>query len=89
MLPSTSRPCAIALESWPVHALVAAVRHNIDNAKIGELVTSLQTGHELPAVFVLVDGGKVSILDGHHRACAWAVAYGGDFMAPVIVFRPR
>lgn len=84
---SSSRPIAWALETWPVAELARAVRHNLDDGKIRALVESLRDGNELPPIFVLVDGDRVTILDGHHRAAAWIVSKIRT--VPVIVGRPR
>lgn len=83
----TSRPVDWALEYWPIRAVAAAVRHEIDDGKIASLVGSVRAGGELPPIFVLLDSGVVKILDGHHRVAAW-VALGFEYV-PVLVGRPR
>lgn len=84
---SSARPVTWTYETWPVGELVRAVRHNLSDGKIDALVDSLREGNELPAAFVLVDGTRVTIIDGHHRIAAWAKS--GVSSAPVIVGRPR
>lgn len=81
------RPVAFSLERWPIAALAQAVRHELDDVKIAGLVTSLRAGKHLPPIFVLVDGGVATILDGHHRVAAWITAGYPD--APVIAGRPQ
>jgi ParB-like chromosome segregation protein Spo0J len=76
-----------SLETWPVSALAKFIRHRLDTAKVNSLVESLKEGNELPPIFVLSDGQKVTILDGHHRVAAWQAS--GTPSAPVIVARAR
>ena len=82
-----SRPVNWSYETWPIAMLAVAVRHEIDDGKIAELVASLRRGKVLPPIFVLVDNGVVTILDGHHRVAAWVVAEVS--FIPVLVGRPR
>lgn len=86
MMP-TRQPVEWSYETWPVSALVQAIRHPIDDAKVAELAASLESGKVLPPIFILIDGSNVIILDGHHRTAAWAVA-GIDYVK-VLVGRPK
>lgn len=83
---ASSRPLSWTLETWPINVLLQAIRHDVDDDKVVKLVASLRAGKTLPAIFVLVEGPRVTILDGHHRVAAWAVA--GFETAQVIVGRP-
>lgn len=83
----SSRPLVDSLETWPVTKLVTFIRHGLDDGKINGLVASIKAGQELPAILLLVDGARVTILDGHHRTAAWYNA--GVPSAPAIVFRTR
>lgn len=83
----TSRPVNWSLEQWPIRQVAMAIRHEIDDDKVAELVASVKAGGELPPIFVLVDNGKTTILDGHHRGAAWVVL--GMLQVPVLVGRPK
>lgn len=84
---ASARPVAWTLESWPIADIARAIRHSLDDDKIQGLVDSLREGNELPPIFVLVDNGRATILDGHHRVAAWIIAKFPS--VPVIVGRPR
>ena len=84
---TTSRPVDWSLEQWPIQAVATAIRHEIDDEKIAALVASVRNGGELPPIFVLVDGGRTIILDGHHRGAAWVML--GYKTVPVLVGRPK
>lgn len=84
MMPS-SRPVVWSKENWPVSELAKLIRHELDQHKAIDLAESLKRGNQLPAVFVLSEGGRLTILDGHHRVMAWHMA--GVPTAPVIVGR--
>jgi hypothetical protein len=82
----SSQPLVSSYDTIPTERLAALVRVGIDAAKAEQFVIALECGAMLPAVFVLYDGIRWSILDGHHRVAAWSRRGIAEVRA--VVFRP-